>query len=1533
MLSFKEKYCFVYWAHRTQRFINHLLTKEFIMNLKYTFSILSLCLLISSGVSGQMQNIRFDRLNKEDGLSHTLVNDIVQDDMGYLWIATQDGLNRYDGYEFKIYRPGLGKNDLLHQWITYLFKDSYGDIWIRYNKLGLTRYSPRTETFTTYLHDPEAPNSIGSDFVKTDIAHTNQIIHKDQLGQLWIATTKGINRYRRATDDFERIRLKGLANIPAQPAVNFIESNSDGTLFLGTRYGLIRYEPKTDEAALLLATDKDAGDFVTGVHFDRRGYVWVGTRQNGLYCLQLEEGGSLRSQQHFFNNLIRHPDEEEVCVYRIMEDQGGNLWFGVTEGLFHLPANMKVAPSAFSKIPLDEKGGSIIHIMQDSWGEIWAATGFVNGLWAIDPDDLTVQAFKHDPMDETSLGPNDLNFVFEDDKGGLWLGHEKGGLSKANLYNKQFYHLNQSNSFTASMPHNDTYGIFKDENDGLWLGTYGGLYRKNMRTGVEQAFNQAPKKFDQRFALASQPDGRLAGTIEEGRNGKIWFGFFDYKVSQYDPNTQQFKNYQHHPEDTTAFRIWSMRDICQAKDGSVYFAGTDYGLCRLRPGSEQFKYFQADENDPSSISDNWLYRLYEDDDSIIWVGTSNGGLNRFDPETETFKAYVHDLNDPASLPGNTVKCILERKNKAGKKYLWIGTENGLSRFDRESETFKTYLSKDGLFSNVVHGMLEDQHGRLWISTNGGISCFNPENGQFANYTKEDGLQDNEFNEGAYFKDDDGWLYFGGVNGVTMFHPDSLHPNPFLPELTITELEIDNKRILPGDTLNGRVVLEESISYQEKVILHPNNRMISFSFAAFHFAASAKIRYRYRLTPFETEWTEVDASKRRVSYMNIPPGSYELELECSGIDGQWGAGARTLSLEVLPPFWKTNWFRALLMTLIFLSILATIHIRTRVLAYQKRLLTREVTVRTKALKHKSDQLRRTNETLKERQTEIEQRNLKIAEQRDNLENRNQMLETQKQEIQRMAELLHESDQSKLNFFTNISHEFRTPLTLIMGQTEGLLNQEDFSATDQVKSELQLIYRNEKRLYRLINQLLEIRHMESGKQKLKPERRDIIAFTQDLFELFQPVAARRRIQLNLVSNDEEVIMDFDSDKLEKILYNLLSNAFKHTPDSGVISVKLNASQAKQRIALKVINTGQGIEEADLALIFDRFYHTHNTQGELSTGIGLALVKDLVHLHHGEIEVQLTAEGTCFQICLPMDQGTTELSPGAKDSDFSFSRSMMEQVEELVVHDPVPLNKGQVSNKEQPLLLIVEDNADMRRMLQKQLGNRYRILAAENGKAGLETAFAQIPDLILSDVMMPEMDGYEMTSILKKDKRTCHIPILMLTAKIDLNDQITGLESGADDYLVKPFNLRALHLKLRNMIETRQALIKTVGDSVPLIPESVNVKTIDQDLLSDIVKVIEENLDDTTLNGDRLAMAVGMSKGNLYRKLKAISGMTVNIFIRTVRLKIAAQLLQKGQYNIAEVAYSVGFDNPKYFSVCFKELFNTTPRAYMNAHLEEA
>lgn len=1505
------------------------------MSFKPKYLLLSLLFSVSF-LRGQEPGIRFENLNKEDGLSHTLVNAIVQDGLGYIWISTQDGINRYDGYEFKVFRPSPEPNTVHHQWATTLYKDSRGKIWIRYNKAGLSCYDPYTERFRNYLHEPDNPRTVSSNFASSRTQAKQQLIHEDKEGRLWIATEKGLNRYHSDTDDFERIYFEGLGS-PAlrQPPAIALTSGAQGSLLVGTPYGLIRYHPASGKAEMLLRLREESGDFVTSIHQDRQGVIWAGTRQNGLF--KIRDGGGAKGLETInYISELRNSPEVEVAAFTMLEDRTGNLWLGVTDGLYVLKMNGREERDHFTRLSDVETGGrEITFLHQDVHGKVWAASSSRNTLWSIDTASLNTRSFRHNPFDENSLGPNDINCIFEDRQGVLWFGHEKGGVTRANLFNKKFIHLNNSKPATSALPNNDVYAIYIDEGENLWIGTYNGLFRKDGATGAQKVYHPEPHHFGTNFTYSDKPGGKLVGTMAPAGDGALWLGFFDYKISRFDPKTGRFQNFQHVPGKEDAFKIWSMRDICVASDGSTYFAGTNYGLCKLQPDGQHFTYYFHDENDPNSISDEWLYTVIEDSEGILWIGTNNGGLNRFDPRMETFIAFKHEPGSPSSIPGNTVKCILEQQTPQGGR-LWVGTENGLGRFDRQAGTFHNYYSRDGLPSNIIHGILEDGRGRLWISTNGGLSCFDPGTEQFTNYTQEDGLQDNEFNEGSYFKDEKGWLYFGGVNGATAFHPDSLSPNPYMPSLVITELRVNNEIVRPGDTLGGRVLLNRTIGDTDKITLTPHDKVISFSFAAFHFAAPSKIRYRYKLEPFETEWTEVGSNKRFINYTNIPPGDYRLHLECTSIDGGWGADSRVLVMEVLPPFWKTAWFKLLLLSLILLAIFTAIHIRTRVLAHQKRMLTREVRVRTLELERKSSQLEQANQKLKGRQEKIIEQNKKIAEQRDNLESRNQALEEQKQEIQRMAELLHQSDQSKLNFFTNISHEFRTPLSLIIGQTEGLLDQAAYRDTGQVKKNLNLMYRNEKRLFRLINQLLEIRRVESGNLQLEPRHRDVIGFSRELLALFEPLAARQGILLDFRPAQDELYMDFDPDKLEKILFNLLSNAFKHTSTGGMVMLEMNRRGSQETVALRVVNSGEGIKEEDLPYIFDRFFHAsdRNHNGELSTGIGLSLVKDLVELHQGEINVELTEEGTCFQVCLPVRQTEKQrASLNGKDLErqyFDFARSMMEEMQETEAPSTSPKAvAGVVHNEDTPIVLVVEDNPDMRQLLSGGLQHDYKVLTAEDGKDGVEKAFEHIPDLIISDVMMPETDGLELTRILKNDPRTSHIPVLLLTAKAEVADQIAGLESGADDYLAKPFNLKALNLKLKNMLETRQALINSIRDSVPAIPENVNVKAIDHGLLSRIIEVIEQHIDDTTLNGDQLAREVGMSKGNLYRKLKAISGMTVNIFIRTIRLKVAAQLLQKGNYNIAEVAYSVGFDNPKYFSVCFKEIFSQTPREFMNAH----
>jgi signal transduction histidine kinase/DNA-binding NarL/FixJ family response regulator len=983
-------------------------------------------------------------------------------------------------------------------------------------------------------------------------------------------------------------------------------------------------------------------------------------------------------------------------------------------------------------------------------------------------------------------------------------------------------------------------------------------------------------------------------------------------------------SFHHNPSDPKSFKIWSMRTICVTRNNEVYFGGTGTGMANYNEKERDFNYFPVTEKEEKGTSDAWINTIFEDSEGILWIGTSLGGLNRFDPKNGSFKHYKHNPEDKMSIGNNLVKSILEPKIH-GDNILWVGTHGGLQKFDKKTGTFETFDKSKGLPSNTIHGILEDPKGYLWISSNKGLSCFDPVTLNVRNYTLEDGLQSDEFNEGAYFLNNKGIMYFGGVNGITWFDPSQLKDNPYDAKPVITGFSLFNVPVLPFDTIDNRVILQKNISSQDKIILTHKDRIISFEFSSLHFVSAKKTQFRYMLEGFETTENIVDASKRFASYTNIPTGEYVFKVWATNNDGKWSPIPASVKISVMPPYWERLWFKSLLVFSILLLFVSILRIRTRILKRQKKILKEQVEERTLDLK-------KANEVLEIHQEEIIKQNEKIALQRDNLKGQNIELEKQKEEIQGMAQKLHLADEMKLRFFTNISHEFRTPLTLILGPTQNLLEKDSFSDTQKVKESLTLIYKNEKRLFRLINQLLEIRRIETGSLKLKVREEDIVPFLMNISELFEGMAKKNNINFSFISESATLKFYFDADKIEKILFNLLSNAFNHTPNGGAIIVFLEHIEFEKHswIKISVTDTGNGISEKHLPHIFDRFYQisSKSETGQISSGIGLSLCKDLIEKHKGKITVSSKPEkGTTFEVFVPFCTDCYEKEDIIEETDpglpLNYSRSMLD------IDIPSFENsasKIQTATIDSFRVLIIEDNLDMQEYLADELSTEYNVNVASNGEEGLRMVQTQMPDLIISDIMMPEMDGFELCKNVKSNELTSHIPVILLTAKSSEEYQIQGLEYGADDYITKPFNSNILKLRIRNILENRAQLAKKFSSHLDTIPSNIKISEIDHGFLEKMIKIIEDHIDDSELSGDSLANELGVSKGNLYKKLKALTGLTVNIFIRNIRLKIAAKLLKKGKYSISDVAYAVGFNNPKYFSTCFSELFEMSPKEFM-------
>ncbi|MFQ5797448.1 MAG: ATP-binding protein, partial [Bacteroidota bacterium] len=778
-------------------------------------------------------------------------------------------------------------------------------------------------------------------------------------------------------------------------------------------------------------------------------------------------------------------------------------------------------------------------------------------------------------------------------------------------------------------------------------------------------------------------------------------------------------------------------------------------------------------------------------------------------------------------------------------------------------------------------------------------------GSFKNYYVQDGLQSNEFNLGAYHKSRSGEMFFGGINGFNSFYPDSIKDNPHIPPLVITGFQIFNESVKISP--QGETPLQKHISVTDEIVLSHKDNVFSFEFAALDYNAPEKNQNAYMMEGFDEDWI-YSGTRRFATYTNLDPGEYVFRVRGSNNDGIWNEEGTSVRIIITPPWWQTWWAYTVYVILI-VAVLYGI---------------RRFEVNRERLAH----------------------DLKL-----------QRFE---------AEKLREFDQMKSRFFANISHEFRTPLTLILGPLKKLTSGD---SQGDAKEQFRMMLRNGQRLLRLINQLLDFSKLEAGRMSLQARPENIVRLLKSIVSQFASLAERERITLRFVAPHQMITVYLDRDKLEKIMYNLLSNAVKFTPKGGKVSVSVDRSPLTkvtkggkegevEFVEITVADTGIGIPPDCIDKIFDRFYQVDSTHrrepapldksspteralfdkayptGQEGTGIGLALTKELVELHSGEIHVcSQPGRGSTFIVRLPL--GKEQL----KKAEIAAETPEAEVVKDSVDYDLIPIEEYETPDAESyhtkeeetpsddraPIVLVVEDSHDMRGFIREILGKAYRVREAGDGVEGFERAVEIIPDLIISDVMMPRMDGFELCHKLKTDERTSHIPVILLTARASGESKVKGLETGADDYLTKPFDARELQIRVKNLIEERRKLRERFSREVTLQPRDIAVSSMDEQFLKRVMDVIEQRMSDPDFSTDTFTKKVGMSRMQLHRKLRALTDHSTGEFIRTMRLKRAAQLLKQHSGTVSEIAYEVGFNNLSYFARCFRDLFGQLPSDY--------
>lgn len=775
--------------------------------------------------------------------------------------------------------------------------------------------------------------------------------------------------------------------------------------------------------------------------------------------------------------------------------------------------------------------------------------------------------------------------------------------------------------------------------------------------------------------------------------------------------------------------------------------------------------------------------------------------------------------------------------------------------------FLQYTTENGLPSNVIYGILEDAYGRLWISTNQGLSCLNPESGKFRNFTIMDGLQGNQFNAGAYCRKDNGYMLFGGVNGITSFRPETLIDNPYAPKPVINKLFVHNKEVLPDDETG---ILKESITYVNRITLSSSQNSFAISFVVSNYIAGKHNTFTYKLEGYDNVWYKQNDISL-VSYSNLPAGDYTFCIKAANNDGKWNEEPAILHIHILP-VWYSTWWALSLFALSFALLVFGI-------------------VRFFWLR-------------KSMQAEI----------------RMERLDKEKRE---------EISQMKIRFYVNISHELRTPLTLIVAPLQELL---DRISGHWEHERLLYVQRNTNRLLHLVNQLMDFRRAELGIFELRAVYSNAYKRILNCFMNYESLSKRKDIDYNFYTELQDKNVLFDENYLDLIANNLLSNAFKYTEVGESITVKLYIEG--DNLVLQVIDTGIGIPLEKQEKIFERFYQVEN--GREGSGIGLSLVQRLVELHHGRIILQSeVGKGSTFTIYLPQDESvyTQEELLGGSGNE-GEQRVYSTNANDIYIGDDEKFGEEDSTdevNGKRGTILVVEDNRELRRYLVNGLSALFDMLETENGQKALDILKDKDVDLIITDVMMPIMDGVRLCKLVKQNLRTCHIPVYMLSAKVDIKYQLEGLQVGADDYIAKPFSMEVLRTKILNMLRTRYRIFERYSNMTEIKPEKLTNNTMDEELLRKAIAVVEKNMDNVEFSTEQFAREMNMSRSNLHLKLKAITGKSAIDFIHKIRFNRACQLLKEGKYTVSEISFMVGYNTPSYFAARFKKYIGCLPTEY--------
>ena len=1292
-------------------------------------------------------------------------------------------------------------------------------------------------------------------------------IYQDELGILWFGTREGVNRYNGNTVE----QLRSVSD-DAQTAIGILIKNicgdRNGHIYIQSQNGVIEYNMSNSSMRTVVDAPVDAIAY-------------------GSHCLWIAEGNRLFTYKNGEKQLYTEvtASKSSICIIKETADQ--RVFVGTfSSGVFAIDQNKKIR----EVIPDCSQVSAILEDNKTIWVGTWQ-----NGLYRIDRNGNVHNYTTTTNSEGTNISSNFVRAVCVDNNGFLWIGTKKG-LDKLSVENGVFEHYNSDENNSRCLSNESVWSLLKDRQGTIWVGTYfGGVDYFNPDIDF-YAFH------DLNNGIFRNKPFPVISDIVEAKDGSLFLCTEGNGLILYNPQTRTYRTCSADEKDKNSLSNDNIKTAYYDIERDELWLGMHLGgICKLDLKTlqiSQFRQVKPDREQSDIVrsilpyGDNLIVATYNGvfiferktgrfsvfseklNDAVTYCvdlkmdskgnfWIASRGLFYFDTKTEEVKSYFHDVENPRSLSNDNIqKIFIDSENR-----VWIATSGGgVNLYDEANDSFARYDSKQcGLKNDYVSNIMQSRSGYLIIATSQGFSMLDVENGKIYNYDRENGMPVNSFYNGGMCLTRKGDIFMAGMNGMVSFFEENLLMPQRNFDIHFVNLWINNRQVTAGDETG---VLKRSLPYTDVIKLNYKQSTFSVEYASNNYVHANQTLYRYRLEGVSSSWNELPQPTNTLNFINLNAGDYKLIIEAVSPNNNSIVAAASLKITISPPFYRAWYAYCVYLAIVILIVWSYL-----------------VSSRSKLL-------------------------LKAS------------LEYEKKEKQH----LEETNQSKLRFFTNISHEFRTPLTLINGQVDMLLQTHNIQPTiyDRILS----IKRNTLNMQNLISELLEFRKSEQGHLKIKVSRRDIVKFVYEIYLSFLEYANYRQITFRFECADDAVDLWFDPVQLQKVFYNLISNAFKYTPQGGNVNILME--QGAETVSVQVFDSGIGISEEDIKKIFDRFYQAENgmqiNNTALGTGIGLALTKNILEVHSATIRVDSQLQvGSRFTVMLQKGKShfTQEQIEEIADADnacLSLWNELDTEFMQEVVHTQLAGKEPQCS------MLIVEDNDELRAMLKNIFEPLYRIHTASDGEQGLGLTIELQPDIVLSDLMMPRMSGTEMCSKIKNNFSVCHIPVVLLTAQTAIEASIEGLRLGADDYITKPFNIKTLITRCNNLVNGRRLLQEKYNRQIDSSPRLVATNNMDREFLEKATRIVEENIDKSDFNINVFSREMNMGRTKLFEKLKGITGLTPNDFIMNIRMKKAAVwLLNNPEYNISDICYMAGFSSPKYFTKCFREQLGVSPSAY--------